>query len=212
MNSEPATSRDAESEPIATGHATRRTLLAGALGGIGVWAAGLLTRANPVRGANGDVMHVGDTLTGTTGTTLDLTSGSGGALKGTNTGSGIGVWGVSDSGAGVRGESNSDAGVLGSSPAGIGLFGESATGYGLSVVGRAKFSTSGIAQLAAGSDHVTIAPGANVTRSSFVLLTPKANLDGRNLWFITNPSEDRFTIRISSPRSSVTRIAWLFLS
>jgi hypothetical protein len=275
MNSRPETQQMPSTRP------TRRALLAGALGGIGAWAMGSIGRSSPVSAANGDIMHVGDTLTGTTGTTLNLTSGSGGALKGTNTGTGVGVWGVSSLGSGIRGEggdagvlgigptgvfatgsnrgsyaegqgdygaigvsitnntgvlglsgngdgipttkpntgvfghaaqASSSRGVWGSSPAGAGLYGESDSGFGLQVVGRATFSTSGVATISAGNDHVTVTPGVNVTASSFVLLTAKTSVGGRDIWFTQDTTADTFTIHMSSSRSSSTRIAWLFLS
>lgn len=275
MDSRPETQQMPSTRP------TRRALLAGAVGGIGAWAMGAIGRSSPVSAANGDIMHVGDTLTGTTGTTLNLTSGSGGALKGTNTGTGVGVWGVSSLGSGIRGEggdagvlgigptgvygsgsnrglfgqgqgdygavgvsivnntgvlglsgsaesipaskpntgvfghaaqASSSRGVWGSSPAGAGLYGESDSGFGLEVVGRATFSTSGVATISAGNDRVTVTPGVNVTASSFVLLTPKISVGGRDIWFTQDTAANTFTIRMSSSRPSATRIAWLFLS
>jgi hypothetical protein len=47
--------------------------------------------------------------------------------------------------------------------------------------------------------------------SSFVLLTPMANIGSRALWFTTSTSADSITIRLSSSRSSSTKIAWLLL-
>ena len=40
---------------------TRRALLAGALGGIGAWAASAISRTSPVL-ADGEVIHVGDDI------------------------------------------------------------------------------------------------------------------------------------------------------
>jgi hypothetical protein len=44
-----------------------------------------------------------------------------------------------------------------------------------------------------------------------VLLSPKANLGGRDLWFTTNATANTFTIRMSSARTSSTPVAWLLL-
>lgn len=112
-----------------------------------------------------------------------------------------GVWGVAPEGRGVRGETTS----------GVGLLGIAASGFALQTAGRTKLSTSGVATIPAGSTGVTISPGVNVTGGSFVLLTPKANIGSRALWFTTNATADSFTIRMSSQRSSNTRVAWLLL-
>jgi len=42
-----------EQKPVTTKLNSRRTLLAGALGGLGAWAASAIGRASPVRGADG---------------------------------------------------------------------------------------------------------------------------------------------------------------
>lgn len=68
-----------------------------------------------------------------------------------------------------------------------------------------------MATIGAGKKGVTVSPGVNVTPSSFVLLTPKTNLGGRNLWFTTNATANIITIRMSSARSSGTKVAWLLL-
>jgi hypothetical protein len=121
-------------------------------------------------------------------------------------GSGVQGWAVHNRGTtyGVRGESLSRAGV--------GLYGKApATGTALQAAGRVKFSTSGVATIAAGDTRVTVTPGVSVTPTSFVLLTPKTNLGGRDLWFTTNATTDRLTIRISSARTATTPVAWLLV-
>jgi hypothetical protein len=115
---------------------------------------------------------------------------------------------------GVFGYANQDSGsrgVWGRSGSGVGLYGQANSGVALQTAGRVKFSTSGVATIGAGNDRVTVTPGVNVTAGSFVLLTPKVNLGGRDLWFTTNATQNRFTIRMSSPRSSGTKVAWLLL-
>jgi hypothetical protein len=92
------------------------------------------------------------------------------------------------------------------------VFASSSTGYALRTTGRLKADkVSGVATIVAGSTSKTITPGVNVTSGSFVLLTPKVNLGGRDLWFTTDAANNKFTIRISSKRSSGTKVAWLLL-
>ena len=70
---------------------------------------------------------------------------------------------------------------------------------------------SGVATIAAGATSAAVTSGVGVEASSFVLLTPKANLGFRSLWFTTDASNDRSTIRISSSRPTATRVAWLLV-
>lgn len=112
---------------------------------------------------------------------------------------------------GYANQDNGSRGVWGRSGSGVGLYGQANSGLALQTSGRAKFSTSGVATIGAGNNRVTVTPGVNVTAGSFVLLTPKANLGGRDLWFTTNATQNKFTIRMSSPRSSGTKVAWLLL-
>jgi len=256
---------------------SRRALLAGALGGLGAWAASAIGRAGPVQaGTDGDVV-LGVNNTATSLTQITNSANTDGAFRAfTNTPGdaiaafslgGSGVHGTSDTSAGVYGNSYNNIGVRGFSAAanqpalrgqswgshtgvhgvsgstvpaakpktgvygyanqdkdskgvwgfsgkGAGLFGQAnKSGYAIRSRGRVKFEkVSGVATIPAGSTTVTVSPNnVNVTSSSFVLLTPKANLGSRGLWYTTNPSADTITIHISSTRSSATKIAWLLL-
>ena len=77
--------------------------------------------------------------------------------------------------------------------------------------GRLSLSTSGVATISAGLTSQNVAPGVDVTAYSFVLLTPMANLTGRDLWFTKNIASDTITIHLSSARTSATKISWLLL-
>ena len=127
----------------------------------------------------------------------------------------IGVDGkvFSDGGIGVRGTAeDAGIGVRGDAPFGIGLSGVSANGFALRTDGRVKLDkVSGVATIPAGSDRVVVTPGLDVTNSSFVLLTPKANLGTRALWYATNPTGNTFTVRMSSARAKATKVAWLLI-
>jgi hypothetical protein len=281
---------------------SRRALLAGALGGLGAWAATAVGRANPVRGAgdDGTAIEIGGlyanaqsqtTLANQANNERVLWVASNGGGGG---GAGVAITGFSQSGVGVEGWSNnvrgvyghalssgvegeatmgngvyghssgtnqrgvygkaeggggsigvegwtgssSGTGVLGfcgslatgqnygvrgysASPTGIGVAGQGTTGVlgvssgtagiALQANGRTNLSTSGVATITAGSTSKTITPGVDVTTASFVLLTPKANIGSRALWFTTDATNNKFTIRMSSARSSGTKVAWLLL-
>jgi hypothetical protein len=157
------------------------------------------------------------------GTAVVATSSTGRGVWGTST-SHRGVQGNSDSSFGVYGRSESSHGVHGSAPsasgtgvygessAGVGVFGISSTGYAIKSSGRVRFDKiSGVASIPAGATSVTITPGVDVTADSFALLTAKSNIGSRSLYFSTDATNNRITIRISSSRTSATSIAWLLL-
>ncbi len=126
-----------------------------------------------------------------------------------------GVFGYCDSAddaRGVIGESPAGQGVRGESGSGVGVFATSNSGYALRTSGRIRADgVSGVASISAGSTSKTISPGVNVASGSFVLLTPKTNIGSRALWFTTDATANTFTIRMSSSRSSSTKVAWLLL-
>jgi hypothetical protein len=199
-------------------------------------ADAILGSANAVTG--GGIGVTGETSsvagTGVYGLAAAVSGTTYGVVGQNNSSSGLGVAGsanaVSGANVGVQGRSlsTSGTGVLGNaqavsgttygvqgrsaSAAGVGLYGtNSAGGLALRAAGRAKFNTSGVATISAGSTSKTITPGVNVTTSSFVLLTPKTNIGSRALWFTTDASGNKFTIHMSSSRSSGTKVAWLLL-
>ncbi|HEX6127628.1 MAG TPA: hypothetical protein VF071_01250 [Candidatus Limnocylindria bacterium] len=224
---------------------SRRALLAGAVGGLGAWAASAVGRASHLRAANGDPILAGQTNSATLQTRLESGSSialwaestsSGGvglygnSVAGSTTGTGVygngsgwgvighgkvaGVAGQSTGGVGVRGNALGTGdvrGVHGNSYYGVGLFGTSTEGYALRAEGRTKLSTSGVATIPAGSTSVTVTPNVNVTNGSFVLLTPRANIGSRGLWYTVQASADTFRIRMSKSRSKNTKVAWLLL-
>lgn len=99
---------------------SRRALLAGVVGGIGAWVVGAIGRTSRAQAANGDVVHVGDTLTGTVTTKI------------TNSTSGeYGLWGAAPNGSGLRGTSTAGPGVRGDSTSSNGIFGISTDGDGV---------------------------------------------------------------------------------
>ena len=212
---------------------SRRALLAGALGGLGAIAATAVGRVSPVRAANGDTVTVGSSLTGTSNTTITTTSVSAwvgnssvegaDAVRGNATAATGLSWGVrgttsSSSGSGVVGQAFANTGatfgVQGSvnSPGGTGVNAVNAVGgVALRAAGRLKFSTSGVATISGGATSRTITPGVDINPSSFVLLTPKANIGTRALWFTTDGPNERFTIHMSPSRGVPTKVAWLLV-
>jgi hypothetical protein len=99
---------------------SRRAVLAGALAGIGAWAASAISRADPVRaGVDGDVVLGGENVT----TTLTRITNSTNAT--------VVLWAQSTSGKGVIGSSSSEIGVQGDSGSLVGVFGDSSTGIGV---------------------------------------------------------------------------------
>ena len=115
-----------------------------------------------------------------------------------------GVFGVSTTGHGVRGEATTGGAVVGVA--------NNIAGYAFLGSGRVRFNkVSGVATIAAGATSVTVTPGTDVTADSFLLLTAKTNIGTRSLYFTTDTTNNRFTIKLSSSASVTTSIAWLLL-
>lgn len=144
------------------------------------------------------------------------------ALSGTSDAySGVGVAGSTSNGDGLGNYAGYSTGVRGTSPGigvhgaatagGTGVLADCDTGFALETIGRLKLGTSGVATIAAGETSITVPAGVPVTNASFALLTPRANLAGRDLWFGTDPASDTLTIRISSARTKSTKVSWLLL-
>jgi hypothetical protein len=136
---------------------SRRALLAGAIGGLGVWAASAIGRAAPADAAAGDPIRMGrlNTAGGTTTTLRTKTSAvafdvqnmadsAGSGVLGFAAGSsGVGVDGLAPDGFGVAGRGgrvgvrgDGPVGVLGQSPRRSGVFG--LTDEGFAVHGQAN--------------------------------------------------------------------------
>ena len=98
-----------------TRSSSRRALLAGALAGVGAWAASAIGRANPVR-AEGEAMAVGgDYLDATSTTTLANNANNNIVFHAQSNGSGIGVFAVSTSGDGLYADGFNGYGAVGNS-------------------------------------------------------------------------------------------------
>jgi len=117
---------------IETPPRSRRTVLAGALAGLGAIVASGIGRPAPLRAANGDPVILGQANTATTQTAISNTATNGAALQVNGNGAGNGINGYSPSGAGINGSSGSGVGVHGYSPSGGGVLGESTSGNGVS--------------------------------------------------------------------------------
>ena len=110
-----------ETQPTTSTQSTsRRVLLAGALGGIGAWAASAIGRVSPVRGAEGDPVFVGGNYSASTDTRFNTQNAD--ALHGDSLFAN-GVVGSSSSAVGVRGSSQSSDGVQGQSTGHSGVSG-----------------------------------------------------------------------------------------
>ena len=97
---------------------SRRALLAGALGGIGAWAASVVGRANPVQaGVDGDVVLGAYNFSEAT-TSIQHQTNSDSTVFFVASNVGDAVAGLSESGTAVSGDSFSGQGVTGSSETG----------------------------------------------------------------------------------------------
>jgi hypothetical protein len=109
---------------------TRRALLAGALGGIGAWAAGAIGRAHPARAADGEAVVVGGEYTATSVTKISNLTNSNAVLQGVSS-SGTGVTGSSSSFYGVQAVSITGGGLGAFTNSGTGVYGASQSHIGV---------------------------------------------------------------------------------
>jgi hypothetical protein len=117
-------------------------------------------------------------------------------------------------GSGIHGYVWDGRGVFGEATTGVGVYGLANQPAGMAFRGSGRVrldKVSGVATIKAETTSVTITPNVKVVSGSFVLLTPKANLGTRALWFTTNPTGNSFTIRMSASRTKATKVAWLLL-
>jgi hypothetical protein len=120
-----------EDPKVTKSYPSRRTLLAGALGGLGAWAATAVGRAVPVRANDPNDVVLGTTNTATTTTTISNNANANTAVSGVNYGAGIGVAGTSNAYNGVHGSSSSGYGVFGISSAAAGVSAYSSASNGV---------------------------------------------------------------------------------
>jgi hypothetical protein len=121
-----------------------------------------------------------------------------------------GVYGHTTAGQGVRGEATSGLGVRGFATSGAAASFEATTGWAIQSSGRVSFGkVSGVATIAAGTSTKTVVPGVDLSSTTFVLLTPRANLGTRALWYSVDTTANSFTIRVSSNVAGSAAIGWL---
>jgi len=166
-------------------------------------ADALLGNATALTGSAWGVRGISQSATGSgvVGQAASTTGSNYGVQGSSSSHSGIGMFGTSP-GTGVRGESFG---------AGTGVVASNLDGVALRATGRLKFSTSGVATINGGATSRTITPGVDINPSSFVLLTPKANIGTRALWFTTDGPNEHFTIHMSPSRGVATKVAWLLV-
>jgi hypothetical protein len=126
----------------------------------------------------------------------------------------VGVSGFSASATAVAGDSLSGIGISASASTGIALQAGASDpkGKALVISGRIRVDgVSGVATIPAGTTSNTFTPGVDLVNTSFVLLTPKANIGSRALWFSTNTTADTITIHMSPSRPKRTNVAWLLI-
>lgn len=199
---------------------TRRALLTAGLGAAAATAATALGRPAPTRGANGDPILVGQTVTGSARTLINMTavtdqvtfwSESSGATGGT----GLLGQSLGDEGVGVVGTAQgagATKGVVGivTSPDGIGVDARNTQGgVALRAAGSIRYSWSGKATIGAGKAKEVVAfPGVDSTSLIFVVL---ANSRASRWVRAVVPSSGYFTIYLNGTVGKNTKASWFIL-
>jgi hypothetical protein len=137
-------------ESTRTAPRSRRALLAGAIGGLGVWAASAIGRAAPADAAAGDPIRMGR-LNKASGTSTELqTSTSRPAFRATQLGGGAALRGDAGSGRAVMGiAGSSGTGVWASSPDHIAVSAQTTTGTAIHAISGQGSAIYAVAPMAA---------------------------------------------------------------
>lgn len=158
-------------------------------------------------------------VTGSTTSTGGVTAGVFGNAQGT-AGTSFGALGRTraDHGTGVGARAVSASGptfglhAVVTSPDGIGVYAEAADGQGVALrtVGRARFSTSGIATIAKGTRRVVVNPRIPVSSATKVLCTLQSSPGGTTTIqrVQLDASADVFTIYLTANATAATKVAW----
>jgi hypothetical protein len=142
---------------------------------------------------------------------------SGPAISADAQGTGIIASGIH--GPGVIGESADAAGVHGRSDHGTGVVAEAGPhvqfeGTAFEAVGPVKFSTSGLADVAASTDRVIVDPGVPITAQSKVLAMLQGNSGNKSMveHVEVNPAGGTFLIVLTKPPTRSVQVAWFLIS
>jgi hypothetical protein len=131
---------------------------------------------------------------------------------------GAGVKGSGIHGFGVFGESSDAAGVHGRSHHGVGVLAESSQfqfgELAFQAIGPVKFSTSGLADVAASTDRVTVNPGVPITAQSKVLAMLQGNSGNKATveHVELNPEAATFQVVLTRVPARPVQIAWFLMS
>jgi hypothetical protein len=141
---------------------------------------------------------------------------SGPAITADAQGTGIIASGIH--GPGVRGDSADAAGVHGRSHHGTGVVAESTQfqfgELAFRAIGPVKFSTSGLADVAASTDRVTVNPGVPITAQSKVLAMLQGNSGNKATveHVELNPEAATFQVVLTKIPARPVQIAWFLIS
>jgi hypothetical protein len=123
---------------------------------------------------------------------------------------GAGVWAESNDGPGVRGRSVIGTGVV----AEAGPLVQQGEGAAFEAIGPVKFSTSGLADVSASTDRVTVDPGVPITAQSKVLAMLQGNSGNKAMVEHVEPNPVASTFQVVLTRASArpVQIAWFLIS
>ena len=213
----------------------RRALLGAAIGGAAAAAAAALAAPAATLGTNGDTMHVGEDHTATATTSISAT-GSHAFLAQTDAGDGLRGWSDGAASSGVFGYATnaSGFGVYGKNGgrgvAALGTYGAalwaSTNGWAAplalkiegnsSFIGKASFSRSGRATVAAGKAYVDVdlRPKGGLAGTPLVFANLMSYRSGVHVAAVrpNYPSAGKVRIQLSKVVTASTLVAWLVLN
>ena len=116
-------------------------------------------------------------------------------------------------GTGVHGAGPA-VGVLGTSNGGTAVRAQAPNGTALQVIGRAYFSTAGIATIPQNAESVVVTPGIDLAEDSKVLATLQSEPGGDAVirLVVRDVAHDTFTVQLTEPTPIGCSVAWFVIS
>jgi hypothetical protein len=164
--------------------------------------------------SGGSVLRVGTAFC--PGPAISAVAVSGAAIVGSGKTNGV-IGQTGQIGAGVSGSSTQGIGVHGRTEVGTGIKAEAfhfEEGTAFEAVGPVKFLTSGLADVAASTDRVTVAPGVPVTSQSKVLAMLQGNSGNKAMveHVELNAVASTFQVVLTKVPARPVQIAWFLIS
>lgn len=192
---------------------SRRALLIGTVAAVGAGIASVVGRAVPGAAADGDPALLGRSNE-TTGTTRVTRTTNGPALIADAAPSGTALTGAASDGVGVQAIADRGLAISAMAVEGVAVDARSFGGDAIRVRhGRVRLGgLSGLVTIREGEERVVVSPWVPFRAGSILLLSPRSDLGGRDLWYELDGEERQYAIRVSAPATVRIDVGWVLLN